>query len=142
MKRIWFTQQKPFDYLPLRWGLGNIEVSEPDKEKYCPKCYTTRTHRLKGQYYVVEGNRFKAVPVIPRIEFRVTKSYLLNLKSAEFKGLEKNGYCFAELDLGIKGATFEQLRAELLRLNPKANIDTPFYVSELPPLKNGGFLLH
>jgi len=39
-----------------------------------------------------------------------------------------------EKDLGVKGATFEQLRDELLRLNKKATLDTPFYVNLLEPM--------
>ncbi len=48
--------------------------------------------------------------------------------------LDKDGLTFPELDLGIKKATFEQLRAELLCLNKKATIETLFYVSLLEPI--------
>lgn len=145
MKRIWFTQQKPFDYRPLRAGLELItgrELNAPGMTGLCPKIYTTRTRQLSGEYYVVEGSRFKAKPVEPRIEFRVTDSCKLDLRNAlvisdvgwaKTSILDRNGLTFAELDLGIKGATFEQLRDELLRLNPKATIDTPFYVNRLEP---------
>lgn len=139
MKRIWFVQQKPFDYLPLRAGLGMITEGElenhPGFSGLCPKIYTTRNRPLQGEYYVVEGSRFKAKPVEPGIKFKVTKVAELNLHGVltvppnnEFEFSWKT---FPELDLGIKGATFEQLRNELLRLNPKATIDTPFYVNLL-----------
>ncbi len=139
VKRIWFTQQKPFDYLPLRAGLGLITEEELSNHHgftgLCPKIYTTRTRPMKGEYYVVEGNRFKAKPVEPGIKFKVTKVAELNLHGVvsvspgnEFDFSWKT---FAEQDLGYKGATLEQLRDELLRLNPKATIDTSFYVNLL-----------
>lgn len=164
MKRIFFTQQKKLNinYLPLRWGLGQytdeqiqalISMFKPDAPdspaKYCPKLYTTRTHPLSGEYVVVEGSRFKAKPVEPRIEFISHPIYKFNLEmgwlfsisgcclDADLKDnlLFDGKYRFPELDLGIKGATFEQLGDELLRLNPKATIGTPFYVSKLEPVE-------
>lgn len=166
MRRIWFTQQQKLNcnYLPLRWGLGQysdeaiddfariFKNDAPDNPKklYCPKLYTTRTHCLSGEYIVVEGSRFKAKPVEPRIEFRVTSTCRLNLAEglvcpihngkpdyenwAAVEILNKNNLTFAELDLGIKGAAYGHLRDELLRLNPKATIDTPFYVNLLEAL--------
>ncbi len=154
MKRIWFVQQKNLNinYLPLRWGLGQYTNSQietlsglfkpdaPDnpKNKYCPKLYTTRTHSLSGEYYVVEGSRFKATPVEPRIEFQVRKVAKLNLHGVleQQPGHEFDFYwkTFPAQDLGVRGTTFEQLRDELLRLNPKATIDTPFYVNKLEPI--------
>ncbi len=156
MKRIWFTQQKPYNYLPLRWGLGYIlesQINDYDsvlRERtrvrgcYCPKIYTTRTRELEGEYYVVEGSRFKAKPVEPKIEFRVDTYCHLDLRNALATAdgktwctpliLARDGCSFAELDLGIRGATFYQLRDELLRLNPKATPDTPFFVNRLEPL--------
>lgn len=144
MKRIFFTQQKPFDYLPLRAGLGYITEEElsnyPGFTGLCPKIYTTRTRPMKGAYYVVEGSRFKAKPVEPRIEFQVRISEELDLRKGIFKKnnsivgwtiANRNDLTFPELDLGVHGATFEQLRDELLRLNPKTTIDTPFYVNLL-----------
>ncbi len=150
IKRIWFVQQKPFDYRPLRVGLGLISIKELNARGVaglCPKIYTTRTRRLSGEYYVVDGSRFKAKPVEPRIEFRVTNTCRLNLAEglvcpihngkpdyenwATVEILNKNDLTFAELDLGIKGVTYGQLRDELLRLNPEATIDTPFYVNLL-----------
>ncbi len=146
MKRIWFTQQKPYDYTPLRWGLGYTSPTLFEQDRFSPKIYTTRTHPLDGEYYVVEGSRFKAKPVEPKIEFRVDTYCQLDLRNALVivtadseawctpLTLERDGCSFAELDLGIKGATFEQLRDELLRLNPKATPDTPFFVNRLEPL--------
>ncbi len=165
MKRIFFTQQKNLhiNYLPMRWGLGQYsdkQIKEltdmflpdaPDSPaKYCPKIYTTRTHPLSGEYYVVEGSRFKAKPVEPRIEFQVTSTALLNLADGlvcpvhdgkpDYEGwacveiLDKNKFSFAELDLGIKGSSFSQFRDILLHLNPKATLETPFYVSLLEKL--------
>jgi len=142
MKRIWFTQQKPYDWMPLRAGLGL--VSERDLYNYqereyltrqdgvpqlCKKIYTTRTHRLSGEYYVVKGSRFKAKAVEPRIEFQVRKSWKLDLLGLNLTE------SFPELDLGIKGATFNDLKNELLKLNKTATIDTPFYISKLEPLE-------
>jgi len=155
MKRIFFTQQQKLNcnYLPLRWGLGLYtdehirkfsEIFRPDAPdhpgQYCPKVYTTRTRPMNGEYYVVEGSRFKAKPVEPRIEFQVRISEELDIRRGVFKKdntivgwaiADRNGLSFPELDLGIIGSSFEQLRDELLRLNPKATIDTPFYVNLL-----------
>jgi len=155
MKRIFFTQQQRLacSYLPLRWGLGQYsdeQISKfsgkfkqdaPDHPgQYCPKVYTTRTRPLEGEYYVVEGSRYKAKPVEPRIEFQVRISEELDLRKGIFKKkdtivgwaiADRNGLSFPELDLGIRGTTFEQLRNELLRLSPKATIDTSFYVNLL-----------
>lgn len=163
-KRIWFTQQKPFDYLPLRVGLGLLPKNAMDYENcfmanLCPKIYTTRTHPLRGEYYVVEGSRFKAKPVEPRIEFQVRHSWKLNLRTAiidlgngwiiEWGALHRKeksldgvnfpdellGLTFPELDLGIKGTSFGRLIDELFLAYPKAAIDTPFYVSRLDPIE-------
>jgi len=151
MKRLWFVQQKPLNYLPLRAGLGLITEEELASRTQdcaglsrftilCPKIHTTRTRPMQGEYYVVEGSRFKAKPVKPRIEFQVRISEELDIRRGVFKKdntivgwaiAARNGLSFPELDLGVRGATFEQLRDELLRLNPKATIDTPFYVNLL-----------
>lgn len=147
MKRIWFNQQKSYGYIPLRWGLGYIIQDSNDPEnKFCPKAYTTRLHPLKGEYYVVEGSRLKARPVEPMIEFRVIVNCQIDLRNALATSdgktwctpliLARNGYSFAELDLGVHGSTFDQLRDEVLRLNPKATLDTPFYVNKLERIKN------
>uniref|UniRef100_A0A6H1ZRW9 Uncharacterized protein n=1 Tax=viral metagenome TaxID=1070528 RepID=A0A6H1ZRW9_9ZZZZ len=152
-KRIWFTQQKPFDYLPLRAGLGLITEDKlkdhPGFTGLCPKIYTTRTRPMQGEYYVVEGSRFKAKPVEPRIEFtaRCVAKLWLHFRngridtaisdfhdSISLDGDWYEGYTFPELDLGVKGTSFEQLRDELLRLNPKATIDSVFYVNKLEPI--------
>ena len=166
MKRIWFTQQKPFDYMPLRFGLGLASlrefqswlpfqmrptpagVSPAEFKQCCPKTFTTRTRKMSGEYYVVEGSRFKATPVEPRIEFEVIEVFKLSLKTGwiyavsgtcscmgDYTALSENGLTFPELDLGYRGATFEELRDELLKLNPKATIDTPFYVHKLAPIE-------
>ncbi len=122
-------------------------------EMLCPKIYTTRTRRLSGEYVVVEGSRFNANPVEPEIRFQVNQTWELSLKHGlilwhtrkrdyhmiagnAWGGtniLEKDGLTFPELDLGIKNVTFENLRDELLRLNKKATIETPFYVNLLEP---------
>ena len=122
----------------------------------CPKIYTTRKSPLKGEYYVVKGSRFKAEPVEPRIEFKVERSLELNLdleainiggtwvhhellqqKETDDDIIQKvrdifnmpPGYTFPELDLGYKGATFEDLKNVLLDCNKGATVDTPFYVN-------------
>lgn len=151
MKRIWFVQQKPYEYIPLRMGLEYIQTKEVYNYNgngliFCPKIYTTRLHPLFGEYYVVEGSRFKAKPVEPRIEFRVDTHCQLDLRNAlasvdcktwvwgTHRILARGEDSFAELDLGVKGVHFDHLRDELLRLNPKADLDTPFYVNKLEPL--------
>lgn len=163
MKRIWFVQQKPFEYMPLQAGLGYISTSTLQEYDYevhqkhppyfvqrlCPKIYTTRTRRMKGEYYVVKGSRFKAEPVEPRIEFKVEQSWRLKLRDGTVLTktnigqdwyvvddvLRKGKHCFAELDLGYKSATFKNLRDELLKLNPMMTIDTPFYINKLEPIR-------
>lgn len=147
MKRIWFTQQKPFEYMPLRMGCGYIQARaiynwEGNGINYVPKNYTTRTHQLSGEYYVVEGSRFKATPVKPRIEFRANVVASFCIDDVEVYGIsrlknalpDKDGFSYPESDLGYAGATFEQLGDELLRLNPRATIDTLFYVNKLEPI--------
>ena len=145
MKRIWFTQQKPFKYLPLLMGLGYFKARayvNGDGTTYVPKIYTTRTHALKGQYQVVEGSRFKAVPVVPEIKFQVRQVWELNLRKElimyspiDLINLEKDGFSFAELDLGYFGSTFQDLKNELLKLNKKATVDTTFYINLLEPIE-------
>jgi hypothetical protein len=157
MRRVWFPQQKEWDYLPLRWGLGynsDEEIRDILQEgnlifgngefPICKKLYTTRKSPLKGEYYVVQGSRFKASALEPRIEFRVVSCCQLDLRNelvttdgktwATTKILDRNGRSFAELDLGNRGVTFENLRDELLKLYPKTTIDTPFFVSSLDTL--------
>lgn len=150
-KRIWFVQQKPFDYLPLRAGLGLITEEEmnshPGFTGLCPKIYTTRTRPMYGEYYVVEGSRFKAKPVEPEIQFRVTENAHLNLSEglvcpihngksdyeswAAIETLDQAVLTFAELDLGIKGSSYSGLVNILLKLNKTSTINTPFYVNLL-----------
>lgn len=166
IKRIWFTQQQPFDFMPLRAGLGLITSQELDdyyfndssfvsKPILVPKIYTTRKHRLKGEYCVVRGSRFKAKPVEPKITFETEKSFELDLslEAIKIKGtwvhhelLQKEtkdpiiqklkdifnmpaGHTFPEFDLGYKGATFEDLKDVLLKCNKGATINTPFHVN-------------
>lgn len=98
-----------------------------------------------------KGSRFSAKPVEPRVEFRVRGVWELHLRSKELydysygeirygnEGLEKlsqDGLTYPELDLGYKYATFEDLVEELLHLNKKATLDTPFYVNRLIPARN------
>ena len=166
MKRIWFKQQKPFDYMPLRAGLSLASIEElaaynterarvtpigvqpPTFTRLCEKIYTTRTRGMSGEYYVVEGSRFKANAVEPEIKFEAAPIYILHLRTLSLRDLNGFfvcstitkvpllGHCtFPELDLGYRGATFEELREELLKLNPKATIDTPFYVNKLTPIE-------
>lgn len=147
-KRIWFTQQQPFDYLPLRAGLGLITEDElnehPGFTGLCPKIYTTRTRPMQDEYYVVEGSRFKAKLVEPRIEFQVRISEELDLRRGIFKKgdtivgwaiADRNDLTFPELDLGIKGSSFSDLKGALLKLNPKSTVDSPFYVNRLESLE-------
>ncbi len=110
MARIWMNTQKEFDYLSLRWGLGQMTEQQVldhewegwsphgyyfteitgHMEKVCPKIYTTRLGQLhfnsvKPQkspvYEVVQGSRYGAKPVDPPIKFKVERTYTLFLKS-------------------------------------------------------------
>ena len=158
MRRIWMTQQQPFDFMPLKAGLGLIteyELSEyfghwnkfsmNKRPVLCPKIYTTRTRPMAGEYQVVRGSRFKAVPLDPPIKFQVKSSVPFNLKdlsipmSVDITGAPElhKKYTIPELDLGIVGTTAEMLRDELLKLNKKATIDTLFYINKLEPINNG-----
>jgi hypothetical protein len=150
MKRIWFTQQKPFDYIPLRLGLGYLTAEQADaaseKIKYgiarptlLPKMYTTRKHRLSGEYYVVEGSRFKAKPVEPRIEFTAhpvaTIIFSGDHKLDWYSHNDQIPINLPELDLGILGATFDHLRDELFKLNKNVTVDTKFHINRLESIK-------
>ncbi len=149
MKRIWMNTEKTktVPYFSLRWALGLFDEDsakiEGDRYGYCPKLYTTRTHRLSGEYYVVEGSRYKAKPVEPRIEFRVSISEEIDLKRAIFKKnntiwgwaiANRGQLIYPELDLGVRGVTFYQLRDTLLRLNKGSTIDTSFFVNTIEPI--------
>lgn len=161
MKRLGTNQQELFGYMPLRAGLELITPEElqqfQDEQNQnaltcvgylCPKLYTTRPHALTGEYYVVKGSWYKAKAIEPRIELKVTQTWELDLKNALFKTrtekygegwgslamLSENGYTFPELDLGYRGASFDDLRTELLKLNKKATIETPFYINRLEPI--------
>ena len=146
MKRIWFTQQKPFDYVPLRLGLAYLTSEQADaaaeKIKYdiarptlLPKMYTTRTHRLNGEYYVVQGSRFKAEPLEPRIEFMAhdvaTIQFTFPPKLEWHSQVDLIPTNLAELDLGILGVSLDHLRAELFKLNKKVTTDTVFHINKL-----------
>lgn len=118
--------------------------------RLCSKLFTTRLRPLKPHltYTVVKGDRYHAKPVEPAIKFTVEKSPLmiLNLKTGMIKyegnfvkgevhhnSLGLNERTFPELDLGFKYATWDDLVEELLHLNKKAALDTPFYVNRLIP---------
>jgi len=154
VRRIWMVQQQPFNFMPLKAGLGLITENElAQYEEYknkcptttlCPKIYTTRTRPIAGEYQVVRGSRFKAVPLDPPIEFQVKSSVPFNLKKLSMP-MDKNitgsielhkKYTIPELDLGIVGISAEFLREELLRLNKKATLDTPMYINKLEPIDN------
>jgi len=156
MKQIWFVQQQPFDFMPLKAGLGII--TEERLKEYqdtmnsrpltavgclCPKIYTTRTRRMSGEYQVVRGSRFKAKPLDPPIQFRVVESFEIDFETGlllycggalHISYLSSDEHTFSELDLGIKGTTMKMLHDELLRLNKKATVDTKFYVNRLAPI--------
>jgi hypothetical protein len=156
MKRIWFVQQQPFDFMPLKAGLGIITEDKlrqyewdrqnrvnPFTVSLCPKIYTTRTRPMSGEYQVVRGSRFKAKPLDPPIQFKVVESFQIDFESEQllFCGglldpsyLSKDEYTFPELDLGIKGTTMKMLHDELLRLNKKSTVDTPYYINALEPI--------
>jgi hypothetical protein len=143
-KRIWFNTEKVKSppYFSLRWGLGEFDEASAKVEGegygYCLKLYTTRLHPLKGEYVVVEGSRFRAKAVEPRIEFQVTMSVKLDLRHAVFeKGdticgwaiANRDGLTCPEHDLGVVGKTYLELCGELLQLNRGATLDTPFFVN-------------
>ena len=156
MKRIWFVQQQPFDFMPLMAGLNMIskdalQVYEDHMNSnslstachLCPKIYTTRTRRMSGEYQVVRGSRFKAKPLDPPIQFKVVESFEIDFgtesllccgDSLHLSYLNTLGYTLAELDIGIDGTTTKKLHSELLRLNKKATADTTFYINKLEPL--------
>ena len=137
--RIWFKQQQPFDYLPLKVGVGLLPESILNYENCFManlgvKKYTTRKRRMEGDYYVVQGSRFNAKPVEPRIEFAAFCRGILNLRDGTLDGSRLMfPDRFAEVDLGIKGVTFNDLCNELLSLNKGATLDTPFFVNRLTP---------
>lgn len=144
------TTIKEHAYIPLALGLGLISPENVAKTwmdyRCCPKIYTTRTHQLKGEYYVVEGSRFKAKPVEPRIEFKAFCVASFTINDVDNYGIEPlmialrhyenrlDEYTFTELDLGKKGATWDELKHILLRLNKKATGDTIFYTNKLEPI--------
>jgi hypothetical protein len=113
-----------------------------------PKLYTTRTHKLNGDYYVVEGSRFKAKPVEPRIEFTAhpvatikftdEHSTLLYRPLIDWHSPEDQiPSNLPELDLGISGVTFPHLRDELFKLNKNAVLDTIFHINKLERIYDG-----
>lgn len=118
--------------------------------RLCSKLFTTRLRPLKPHltYTVVKGGRYSAKPVEPGITFKVRGVWELHLRSKELysydyreirygnegiESLTKDGLTFPELDLGFKYATWDDLVEELLDLNKKAALDTPFYVNRLIP---------
>ena len=144
VKRIWFTQQKWLNYLPLRVGLGYLPESAL-KDNLCRKIYTTRTHPLSGEYIVVEGSRFKAKPVKPEIRFRVETIWLLDINEgldcpvydpdyelwAALEVLTRNGLSFPELDIGIRGTTYAQFKDIIHKLNSRAAATKYYYINLL-----------
>jgi len=136
-------------------SLFKEDAPDSPKNKFCKKIYTTRTKPLSGIYQVVEGDRFHPLPLSKPIVFKVDSTIKMTLNlltelvsldgewssgqihsSVCYWGLDKAPLTFPELDLGIHGATFEQLRDEHLKSYPKANIGTPFYISKLQPLED------
>ena len=156
MKRVWMVQQQPFDFMPLKAGLGMITEDElndyvghwnkfslNNRPVLCPKIYTTRTRRMSGEYQVVRGSRFKSKPLDPPIQFRVEECYEIDFNTSllmvggsavHASCLNSSEFTFAELDLGIEGTTTKKLHDELLRLNKKATVDTTFYINKLEPI--------
>lgn len=157
MKRIWFTQQQPFDFMPLKAGLKIIseqELSKYSKErncapaatiqKLCPKIFTIRTRPMKGHYRVVQGGRFNAEIVYPAIEFTVPLSVPFDLKTMQpavqctLTGTTEpllTRFHAPELDLGIVGTTEEMLRDVLLKSYKDSTINTKMYLNKLEPIR-------
>lgn len=154
MKRIWMTQQQPFDFMPLKAGIEIVTKNELREYKgywnrfpsaarpiLCPKIYTTRTRRMSGEYYVVQGGRFKAKPVDPAIKFKVVEVIEVDFDSEclvlsdgtelSISYLCFDGYTYPELDLGVRGTTMNDLYNELLKLNNKITPKTTFYINKL-----------
>lgn len=168
-KRIWFIQQKPFRYNPLKAGLGMITSEElyeyaifygsevkaellkfyqqkcnslTDIEysptMLCPKTFTTRPHRLSGNYHVVEGSRFRnqVHSVEPEIPLTAVCRGQLDLRNRTLDGsplLFPDS--FAQSDLGMRYVTFDDLISVLLKLNKSHTIDTKFYINRLYPFE-------
>lgn len=108
---------------------------EDNSEMLCSKLFTTRPHRLNGDYRVVEGSRYDAHPVDPEIALTSVCRGKLNLRDRTLNGkplLFPDQ--FAQADLGIKNVTFDDLVFVILNLNKKHTIDTPFYINSLFPL--------
>ena len=148
MKRIWFTQQKQFNYIPLRLGLGYITTAEaveaidkmhPPQSNFdiAPKLYTIRPHPLSGDYYVVEGSRLEwpiARSVEPRIEFTAHPVATIKFSdpSIEWYSIhDKIPVNLPELELGVRGVTFTHLRDELLKVHKNATVETQFHINKL-----------
>lgn len=107
-------------------------------EMLCPKLYTTRSHRLNGDYQVVEGSRYKkddVHPVEPEIILTAVCRGQLDLRN---RTIDDSPLLFpdsfAQADLGIKNATFDDLISVILKLNKNNTIDTKFYVNRLFPV--------
>ena len=169
-KRLWFVQQKPFRYNPLKAGLGIItqeelreygifygsEVKaellkfyqrdcksltdvEYNPEMLCSKLYTTRPHKLNGNYHVVEGSRYRneVHPIDPEIALTAVCMGQLDLRNRTLEGSPLVfPDSFAQADLGIRGVTFDDLISVLLKLNKSHTIDTKFYINRLFSLDN------
>lgn len=156
MKQIWFTQQQQFDFMPLMAGLNMI--SEQELQEYCghwnkfpitnrpilcPKKFTIRSRKMKGNYRVVQGSRYHSTQLYPPIEFTVPISVPFSLRTMQ-PAIQCNltgtteplltRFHTAELDLGIVGTTDNSLRTEIMKLTG-CEIDKQMYLSTLEPLK-------
>jgi hypothetical protein len=125
---MWMKSQEHCNYMSLRAGIGEISLSELEayNPNLCPKTFFVKPHRLRGIYQIVHGSRFNFKPVIPEIIFQVKDSYEL---STLYHEPEPSFPCDAVT--GIKGTTFEELVAILLKANRNATLDTVFYISFL-----------
>lgn len=103
-------------------------------ELLCPKLYTTRSHRLNGDYQVVEGSRYRdeVHPADPEILLTAVCRGQLDIRNRTLNGsplLFPDS--FAQADLGIRNATFDDLISVILKLNKKNTIDSKFYINRL-----------
>ena len=98
------------------------------------KTFTTRPHKLNGNYHVVEGSRYRdeVHPIDPEIALTAVCRGQLDLRNRTLDGsplLFPDS--FAQADLGIRGVTFDDLISVLLKLNKSHTIDTKFYINRL-----------
>lgn len=110
---------------------------EYNPEMLYPKTFTTRSHKLNGNYHVVEGSRYRdeVHPVDPEIALTAVCKGQLDLRNRTLDGSPLAfPDSFAQADLGIRNVTFDDLISVLLKLNKSHTIDTKFYVNRLFPL--------